>query len=382
MEASECKRKERSAESRLSSFGRVEVLLRRLRCQQCGQLFRPAERCLAAVKGHNVTADLRELAALVGSSWPYETAAGVLKRLSGVHLSDERLRQLTNEQGSILAKQQQAQAQQVLQEAVSIAQIRAQREQSDHTPKQEHPELLQVGLDGGWLPSREQKGGMEGKIGVVASQVEAVDKHGRHRLTKRRYVATFASAEDVGTLTYAAACELGATEANQQVVLGDGAEWIKSQANEHFPDAVKVLDWPHLWRKVRDAVRAIHPGKRAAQRAWRKEQYEVLLPWLWEGKREQALAHFQSLRPITGEVPPPLEEAIRYLETQKGWMGNYQLRQAAGYPVGSGLVERAVAVVINLRMKKRGMRWKRANATAVVALRVERINAEWEDAAA
>ncbi len=365
----------------LTSFGRVEVPLRRLRCQQCGQVFRPAERCLAQVKGHNVTEDLRELAALVGSSWPYETAAGVLKRLSGVQLSDERLRQLTNEQGSILAKQQQGQAQQVVQEAVNMAQIRAQREQSAHTPKSEQPELLQVGLDGGWLPSREQKGGMEGKIGVIASQAEAVGKHGRHRLTKRRYVATFASADDVGALAYAAACDLGATEATQQVVRGDGADWINTPANEHFPDAVKVLDWPHLWRKVRAAVRAIQPGKRAARRAWRKEQSELLLPLLWEGEREHALAHVHSLCPTTGEVPPPLEEAIRYLETQQDWIGNYQQWQADGYPVGSGLVERAVAVVINMRMKKRGMRWKRANATAVVALRAERINAEWDSAA-
>jgi rubredoxin len=66
----------------LTSFGRVEVPLKRLRCQQCHHLFRPAERCLAEVKGHNVTPDLQDLAALVGSSWPYETAAGVLKRLS------------------------------------------------------------------------------------------------------------------------------------------------------------------------------------------------------------------------------------------------------------------------------------------------------------
>jgi hypothetical protein len=145
----------------LTRFGRVEVPLKRLRCQACCQMFHPAEHCLAEVKGHNVTADLRELAALVGSSWPYQTAAGVLKRLSGVHLSDERLRQLTNEQGSILAKQQQAQAQQVLHEAVSIAKIRALREASSHTPRQEQPELLQVGLDGGWLPSREHKGGMD-----------------------------------------------------------------------------------------------------------------------------------------------------------------------------------------------------------------------------
>ncbi len=194
-------------------------------------------------------------------------------------------------------------------------------------------------------------------------------------------MATFGSAEEVGRLTYAAACDLGATEARQQVVLADGAEWIKTQAAEHFPDAVKVLDWPHLWRKIRAAVRALAPGKRAARRAWRQEQYEVLLPWLWTGERSKALAHLQSLRPTTGEVPAALEEAIRYVETQKDWMGNYQQWQAQGYPVGSGLVERAVAVVINLRMKQRGMRWKRANATAVVALRVQRINAEWEAAA-
>ncbi len=54
----------------LPSFGRVEVVLKRLRWKPCAHLFRPAEPCLAEVQGHNVTPDLRELAALVGSSWP------------------------------------------------------------------------------------------------------------------------------------------------------------------------------------------------------------------------------------------------------------------------------------------------------------------------
>lgn len=173
-----------------------------------------------------------------------------------------------------------------------------------------------------------------------------------------------------------------ATEARHQVVLGDGADWIKTQASEHFPDALKILDWPHLWRKIQAAVRALQPGKHSARRAWRKAQYEVLLPLLWQGERDQALRHLESLRPVSGEVPPPLEEAIRYLATQGEWIGNYQRWQEEGYPVGSGLVERAVALVINVRMKKRGMRWKRANATAVVALRVQQINADWEAAAA
>ena len=141
---------------------------------------------------------------------------------------------------------------------------------------------------------------------------------------------------------------------------------------------MKVLDWPHLWRKVQAAVRALQPGKRPTRRVWRKTQYEVLLPLLWAGERLGALTHLQRLRPASGEVPPALEDAIRYLETQQDWVGNYE----QGYPVGSGLVERAVALVINVRMKKRGRRWKRANATAVVALRVQQINAEWKAAAA
>ena len=45
------------------------------------------------------------------------------------------------------------------------------------------------------------------------------------------------------------------------------------------------------------------------------------------------------------------------------------------------MVEREVALVINRRMKRQGMRWRRANADAVVALRVQTINATWDHAA-
>jgi hypothetical protein len=41
------------------------------------------------------------------------------------------------------------------------------------------------------------------------------------------------------------------------------------------------------------------------------------------------------------------------------------------------MIERAVAIVINRRMKKRGMRWCRSNATAIVALRTDLLNEDW-----
>jgi hypothetical protein len=44
------------------------------------------------------------------------------------------------------------------------------------------------------------------------------------------------------------------------------------QAQEHFLEAVKFLDWRHLWRKMQLAVRSLKPGQRASCRAWRKQQ--------------------------------------------------------------------------------------------------------------
>jgi hypothetical protein len=77
----------------------------------------------------------------------------------------------------------------------------------------------------------------------------------------------------------------------KQVVLGDGADWIKTEAALQFPHATTILDWPHLWRVIQKAIRAPHPKQSSTQRAWRKQQYEMLTPLLWQGEVEQALAH-------------------------------------------------------------------------------------------
>ena len=75
---------------------------------------------------------------------------------------------------------------------------------------------------------------------------------------------------------------------------------------------------------------------------------------------------------------PKATTPIGYLRRQRAWLGDYAAWQAAGYPLGSGLIERAVAIIINWRMKRRGRRWLRPNGSAVVALRVRELNAHWE----
>jgi hypothetical protein len=150
-----------------------------------------------------------------------------------------------------------------------------------------------------------------------------------------------------------------------------------------FSAGVKILDWAHLWRVIHKATRAVKPGQKSAQRTWRKQQYEALHPVLWHGNAQAAHIHLESLRSCEQAEPiEAFEDAITSLDSHREWIGDDEQWRQQGFPVGSGMIERGVAVVINPRMKRRGMRWKRCNATAVVALRVLALNTQWDEASA
>jgi hypothetical protein len=368
-----------------TTFGRVEVPRRRFRCQGCGRRWCPANRLFSELKAGTISQPLQEAARLSGCSWPYRAASNVLKKLSGAQISAEEIRLLTNRGGQQRAAQQQEEAERTCSTAAKEAPAAQQAEQP-----------MLVGLDGGWVCSREQRGGMEGKVAVVCSQVEDLpmathsttfswSQRGgprrpprqRHRLVQRRYVATFGPSHQLGQQAKAAAQRLGDDPSRPVVVIADGANWIKKQQGQHFPHATCILDWAHLWREVRYAIvvaaraQSLSPRERDYQLYWHRS-------WLWQGGIDQAV---QGLRTLgQGPDAEPLEsitKAITYLEHQRPWIGSYEQWRKQGYPVGSGMIERAVALVINRRMKKRGMRWKRVNGTAVVALRTDVLNDDW-----
>ena len=113
-----------------------------------------------------------------------------------------------------------------------------------------------VGMDGGWVCSREQRGGMEGKVAVVCSQMQDLPRASvsrplcwkqwfaprpsarqRHRLSQRRSVATLGSSKQIGAQTKAAATRLSPWLSRQVVLVADGAEWIKKEQVQHFAQA-------------------------------------------------------------------------------------------------------------------------------------------------
>jgi hypothetical protein len=74
-----------------------------------------------------------------------------------------------------------------------------------------------------------------------------------------------------------------------------------------------------------------------------------------------------------------LDEFAGYLREQRTRRPDYAARRAAGKVIGSGVVEKGADIVVNRRLKgRRGMRWWRARAEEVVALRLALLNDEWE----
>lgn len=367
-----------------TTFGRVEVARRRFRCQGCWHRWCPANSLFSELKGGTVSQPLREAAMLAGCSWPYRVASSLLKKLSGAQISAEEIRLLTNRGGKQRAVQQQEEAELACSSSVQEVPV---------AEKAEQPML--VGLDGGWVCSREQRGGMEGKVAVVCSQVADLpmptysptfswSERGprqpprqRHRLVQRRYVATFGPSRQLGQQAKAAAQTLCGNPSRPVVIVADGANWIKKEQGQHFPQATCILDWAHLWREVSHAIRT---AARARSLSQRERDYQLYLhrSWLWQGSVDQAVQGLRTLgQGLDAEPLEIINQAITYLENQRPWIGSYEHWRKLGYPVGSGMIERAVTLVINRRMKKRGMRWCRPNATAVVALRTDLLNDDW-----
>ena len=267
-------------------------------------------------------------------------------------------------------------------------------------PEPSDAPTLYLGLDGTGVPTRKtevegRKGKQpdgsaktrETKIAVVWS-AETVDKDG-------------CPMRDPGSTTYNAAIETIATgdtdtepapfarrvlreaerrgfdTAERRVILGDGAPWIWNFADEHFPDAIQIVDIFHAKGHLFEVAKAIYGhGSEIGERWARKRREE-----LDEGRVGEVIAALQSHAGSCEEARKNAE----YFSTNRARM-NYPKFRAIGLCVASGVVEGACKNIVGNRLKQGGMRWTVDGANAIIALRCavesNRFDDFWERRAA
>ena len=350
----------------LTAFGSVVLPRQRVKCRACGAFSQPMDDWLKELGDHRATWLVQELTSLAGASWPFGDAEVIVERMLLHAVSHEQIRRVASAEGALVANEFEAEAQAVLDAPV-------------FEEGEEDAGGLNVVLDGDWINSRDNPKGMEAKIGVVYSGVEQIGRE-RRRLVNRRYAATLNGAELLGKLVYAQASKLGVERIGRLRLLGDGARWIDTVGDEHFARAKRILDLWHLERQVRRGLRAVIDDHEELTR-----QRAQLSQLLRRGQADEVLTVLRGLaaqQTSAGDgaaMPKELSATITYVAGHRQVIVDYEAEQAAGEHVGSGAVEKAGDIVVNRRFKgRRGMRWWRANADGILALRILHLNRDWD----
>jgi hypothetical protein len=166
----------------------------------------------------------------------------------------------------------------------------------------------------------------------------------------------------------------GIDNAEQVVTINDGAEWIQSFADYHFPKAVRILDFSHALGYVAKAGQSVWGEGTKEFNQW----YERMRHKFRHQPPQRTLSDlgFLSRKAKTDEALAAVDNALRYL-TKRLDLIDYPHFQEQGFPIGSGSVESSHKVIVQSRMKRGGMRWAEAHVDPMLALRNLVVNGHW-----
>lgn len=191
-----------------------------------------------------------------------------------------------------------------------------------------------------------------------------------------RYVARRTAKGGFDWLLYLLAEQCGISQAQQVVVVGDGAPWIWNLAAEHFPGAVQIVDLYHAKEHVWEVTHAVFGSGTAAGTAWATHACSLLE----QGHTEALVAAISALPPIPpepGQARSIPERAVDYF-THNAQRMRYPLFRTQGMHVGSGIAEAACKTIVSTRAKRSGMRWTPEGIDALLPLRTSVLNGAYD----
>lgn len=230
-----------------------------------------------------------------------------------------------------------------------------------------------------------------GMIPVMAPDANQKDKRKGKTLSWREAKISLAHAKGSRTPVYAGGIEGGVEDAGRRLfacavragfgvdshvhAVGDGAPWILGQIEERFGEQGSYLiDFYHVCEYLSAASKTIAPDP-AAAKIWMEAQKDALKtgrPWAVTGA---LLPHCESLD--VSDEQAPVRVCHRYLSARRDQL-NYREAIAEGLPIGSGEIESAHRYVAQKRLKLPGAWWLVAHAEHMLALRINRLNGDWD----
>jgi hypothetical protein len=230
-----------------------------------------------------------------------------------------------------------------------------------------------------------------GMVPVVQPDTEQKDKRKGKKLSWKEAKISLAHAKGSRTPVYGGGIEGGVEAAGQRLfacavragfgadsrvhAVGDGAPWIVGQIEHLFGEQGHYLiDFYHVCEYLGTAAKTIAPDA-AAGIAWMEAQKDALKT----GRVDAVLSALAPHREASdvGDDQAPVRVCHRYLGARRDQL-KYREALAEGLPIGSGEIESAHRYVAQKRLKLPGAWWLVEHAEYMLALRINRLNGDWE----
>jgi hypothetical protein len=161
------------------------------------------------------------------------------------------------------------------------------------------------------------------------------------------------------------------------VAVMDGETKLRDLQELKIRRAIGILDVWHVTEYLWKLAYCFHREGSPEAEAF----VETYLRKLLEGEVGRVIGGIRQMATKRGDLSKPkrekLDQYLNYFAERREYM-KYDEYLAAGYPIGSGVVEGACRHLVKDRMEQSGMRWRIAGAQAILSLRAIYVNDDWD----
>ena len=132
-----------------------------------------------------------------------------------------------------------------------------------------------------------------------------------------------------------------------------------------------ILDWFHLVKKCKEQLSMAMKG-----RVVRNEVLEQLLPLLWHGLTDKAIALIEETDRRQIKNQAVMEKLVGYLHRNKPYIPCYAIRKQLGLRNSSNIGEKMNDLIVSDRQKHNGMSWSKPGSVALASVTALKRNKE------
>jgi hypothetical protein len=291
---------------------------------------------------------------------PFAQAAALLSALTGIEVSQALAQRYSEAAGAAYEQGQTESVACIEQGEIPVGGAVAQK--------------LQFSADGAMVPLLHGQWA-EVRTLVIGEVQPAVQRQDEWIVQTRKlsYFSRKVSAQEFERLALVEMVRRGVEQAAQVGAVMDGADWEQGFIDYHRPDAVRILDFAHAAEHISPVGELLWGEGTAETHQWLSER-------LHELKHAGPQGILAELRALQKQYPDEkvVVGNLAYFEKREAQL-HYPQFQAAGWPIGSGMVESGNKIVVEARLKGAGMHWAGEHVNPMLALRNILCSERWDE---